>query len=219
MIRRAVAFVPREAVFRVTLVQVDQQAVAFDLRDDGSQRDRQALAVAAFDRFVRPSERPQRQPVDEHEDIAFLRAAKEFALRAGSREERRQRPLGQLRDTAGHRQPRRPEDVVGRDLQHRGLRPDRAQFPLAVHFRDPRAEFRPFLGRELLRVVGSGEFPDPGRFPVEPGVEEHRPRHDRPAQRPAAGFIDARDAWTSGAALTVEGCQRSHRITPPSCGG
>ena len=216
---RTVTFVACEAVFGVARVEFHQQAVPLDLRDDRGERDGEALAVAALDGLVGPGERPQRQAVDEHEHVALVGAAEEFTFRARRREESRQRTLGQLRDATGHRQARRAQDVVGRDLQHRRLRPHGAQLAFGGHLRDPATQFGALLGRQLFRVVSAGQASQPGRLAVEPGVEQHRARDDRSAERPAAGLVDARDARTSGAASAVEGGKRRHWFTPPSCGG
>ena len=201
---RAIALVRREAVLRVTGVHLDEHPVAFDLGHDRGERDGEALAVAALDRFVRPGERTQRQAVDEHEERARVGPTKEFAFRARGGEEGSHVPDGQLGDAAGHREASGPEDVMRGDLHHRAGGPGGLQLSFGLHLRDGFAELGALLRGQLLGVVRPGEFPQPGRLAVEAGVEQHRRGDHRAAERPAAGLIHARDARTIGTFLAVE---------------
>ena len=116
VLRCTVTFVRGETVLGITRVHLDEHPVAFDLGDDRGERDGEALAVAAFDGFMRPGERTQRQSVDEHEEGARIGAAEEFALGARGGEEGSDMPDGELGDAAGHRETGGPENIMRRDL-------------------------------------------------------------------------------------------------------
>ena len=202
--RRAVALVRGEAVVRIAGVHLDEHPVAFDLRDDGGERDGEALAVAAFDRLVRPGEGAQREAVDEHQEGARVGPAEEFTFGAGGGEERGHVAHSQFGDAAGHRETRGPEDIVRRDLQHRARRPGGLELPFRFHLRDRLAELGAFLRRQLLRVIGAGQFTQPRRLAVETCVEQHRRGDHRAAERTTSRLVDARDARAVGALLAVE---------------
>jgi plasmid replication initiation protein len=93
---------------------------------------------------------------------------------------------------------------VRRDFEDRAGGPGGAQLALALHLRDHLAEFGAFLRRQLLGVIGAGQLTQPSRLAVEAGVEQHRGRDHRSAERTAAGFVDARDTGAVGALLAVE---------------
>jgi len=166
MLRRAVTFVIRKPVTRISAVQLDHQPIARHLRQHTRRRDRVALAIPFHEWRVWKLERLHRSAINEH----VLRRRPDLIQRQV------------------HRPMRRLKNVQLIDQLHIHAR-DRAS-NLRMR-RENRVIMLALFLRELFRVIEPAKLPIKSR--LQPRTwERHRRRDNRPGQGSATRLVNSR---------------------------